>query len=190
MRSSTSASSLARVSFRVRCFGPDASAVMKGRLISVCVEDDSSILAFSAASLQALQGQLVLAQVDRLLLLELVGKIIDDAHVEVFAAEEGVAVGRLHLEDAVADFEDGNVEGAAAEVIDRDGAGFLLVEAIGKRRRRRLVDDAQHFKAGDLAGILGGLALAVVEIGGNRDDGLGDRSRPDSARRFPSSSAG
>ena len=64
MRSSTRASSLARVSFRVRCFGPEASAVMKGRLISVWVEDDSSILAFSAASLQALQGELVLAQID------------------------------------------------------------------------------------------------------------------------------
>src|SRR5712664_327419 len=51
-RSSTSASNLARVSFMVRCFGPLASAVMKGRLISVWVVEDSSILAFSAASLR------------------------------------------------------------------------------------------------------------------------------------------
>ncbi len=44
----------------------------------------------------------------------------------------------------------------------------------GERGRRRLVDDAQHLEAGDLAGVLGGLALGVVEVGGNRDDGLGD----------------
>ena len=62
-----------------------------------------------------------------------------------------VAVGRLHFEHAIADFEDRHVERAAAEIVDRDRLGFfLLVEAIGERRRRRLVDDAQHFKTGDL----------------------------------------
>ena len=86
-----------------------------------------------------------------------------------------VAVRRLHLEDAVADLEDRNVECAAAEVVDGDRLGFLLlVEAVGERSRGRLVDDAQHFKAGDLAGVLGRLALGVVEVSGNRDDGLRD----------------
>ncbi len=51
MRSSTSCSSFARVSVMFRCLGPDWSAVMNGRLISVCITVDSSILAFSAASL-------------------------------------------------------------------------------------------------------------------------------------------
>ena len=124
--------------------------------------------------LQPLQRELVVAQVDALLLLELVGQIADQPHVEVFAAQEGVAVGRLHLEHAVADLEDRNIEGAAAEVVDRDGAGLLLVEAVGERGRGRLVDDAHHLEAGDLAGVLGGLALGVVEVGGNGDDGLLD----------------
>ncbi len=48
--SSTSDSNLARVIFIVRCLGPDWSAVMYGRLISVCCDDESSILAFSADS--------------------------------------------------------------------------------------------------------------------------------------------
>src|SRR6267142_2741085 len=64
----------------------------------------------------ALQRELVAAQVDALALLELVGERADEAHVEVFAAQEGVAVRRLHLEDAVADLQNGNVERAAAEV--------------------------------------------------------------------------
>ena len=147
---------------------------MNGRLISVCVVDDSSIFAFSADFLEPLQRELVAAQVDALLFLEFVGEIVDQAHVEVFAAEERVAVGRLHLEHAVADFQNRNVEGAAAEVVDRDGAGLLLVETVGERGRGRLVDDAQHFEAGDLAGVLGGLALGVVEIGRNGDDRLLD----------------
>ncbi len=52
IRSSTSASSLARVSLMLRCLGPAWSAVMKGRLTSVCIDALSSILAFSAASLR------------------------------------------------------------------------------------------------------------------------------------------
>ena len=51
-RSSTSASSFARVSLMFICLGPPASAVMKGRLTSVSMAVDSSILAFSAASLR------------------------------------------------------------------------------------------------------------------------------------------
>ncbi len=145
---------------------------MKGRLISVVWAEDSSIFAFSAASLQPLQRELVGAQVDAFLLLELVGQIFDDLAVEIFAAEEGVAVGRLHFEHAVADLEDRDVERAAAKVIDRDGLAVVLVEAIGERGRGRLVDDAQHFKAGDLAGVLGRLALRVVEVGRNGDHRL------------------
>ncbi|MNT99750.1 hypothetical protein D3C72_2426840 [compost metagenome] len=49
-RSSTRLSNLARVIFIARCFGPVASMVMYGRFTSVWVADDSSILAFSAAS--------------------------------------------------------------------------------------------------------------------------------------------
>ena len=52
IRSSTRASSLARVTRMFRCLGPSASAVMNGRLISVCCCEDSSILAFSEASLR------------------------------------------------------------------------------------------------------------------------------------------
>ncbi len=125
--------------------------------------------------LEALQGQLVFQQIDGVLLFELRREIFDDALVEVLAAEEGVAVRRLHLEHAVADLEDRNIEGAAAEVIDRDGLAFRLLQPVGERGRGRLVDDAQDFEAGDLAGVLGGLALGVVEIGRDRDDRLGHR---------------
>ena len=74
-----------------------------------------------------------------------------------------------------ADFEDRDVERAAAEVVDGDRLVLLLVEPVGQRRGRRLVDDAHHLEAGDAARFLGGLALRVVEVGGNGDDGLGDR---------------
>jgi len=86
----------------------------------------------------------------------------------------GVAGGRLDLEDAFAEVEDGHVEGAATEVEDEDGLVVVLVEPIGQRGRGGLVDDPQHLEARDLAGLLGGLAFGVTEVGGHRDDGLGD----------------
>ena len=49
-RSFTNSSNFALDSVRFKCFGPDASAVTKGRLISVCFEDESSFFAVSAAS--------------------------------------------------------------------------------------------------------------------------------------------
>jgi hypothetical protein len=109
-----------------------------------------------------------------LLLLEIVHEPGDQGVVPVVAAQVRVAVGRLDLEDAVADLEHGHVERAAAQVEHRDLLVLLLVEPVGQRGRRRLVDDAQDLEARDLAGVLGRLALRVVEVGRHRDDGLRD----------------
>ena len=164
----------ARVSWTFRCFGPEASAVMNGRLMSTDCGRGEGDLGLLRLLLEALEGHRVLAQVDAVVLLEIVHEPGDDGVVPVVAAEVGVAVGGLDLEDAVADLEHGHVERAAAQVEHRDLLVLLLVEAVGQRRRRRLVDDAQDLEAGDLAGVLGRLALRVVEIRRDRDDGLRD----------------
>ena len=124
---------------------------------------------------EALGAHLVRRKVDAVVLLELGNHPVDDAMVEIVAAEMGVAVGRLDLENAVAQLEDRHIESAAAEVEDEDRLVVVLVKAIGQRRRRRLVDDAEHVETRDLAGVFRSLPLAVVEISRNGDDGLGDR---------------
>ncbi len=75
-----------------------------------------------------------------------------------------VAIGRQHLKDTVFHAQDGDIEGAAAEVVDRDDAGVPFVEAVRKRCGSRLVDDPQHFEAGDAAGVARRGPLRVVEI--------------------------
>ena len=130
--------------------------------------------------LDPLQRDRVLGQVDAALRLEFLDDVVDQALVEVLAAEEGVAVGGEHLELVLAldrgDVDDGDVEGAAAQVVHGDLAvlAFLLVHAEGERGRGRLVDDALDVQARDAAGVLGRLALRVVEVGRHRDHGLGD----------------
>ena len=71
--------------------------------------------------------------------------------IEVVAAERGVAAGRLHLEHAAGQLQDRDVEGAAAEIVDGEGPFRLLVEPVGERRRRRLVQQPQHLEPGDAA---------------------------------------
>ena len=173
-RLSVSFSNCARVIDIVRCLGPEASAVMNGRLMSACGLERQVLLGLLGGLLEPLQGHLVLAQVDPLLLLELVGDVVDQRLVPVVAAQVGVAVGREHLEDAVADVEDRDVERAAAQVEDGDLLVLLLLQPVGQRRGGRLVDDPRDLQAGDLAGVLGRLPLAVVEIGRHRDHGLAD----------------
>ena len=124
--------------------------------------------------LQALSGHLVLAQVDAVLGLEGIRHPVDDALVEVVAAQMGVAVGGQNFGNAVAHLDDGDIEGAAAEVVDHDLLVVFLIDAVCQRSGSGLVDDTLDVQARDGAGVLGSLTLAVVEIGGNGDDGLGD----------------
>ncbi len=116
---------------------------------------------------QALERLAVLAQVDAVLFLELVGEVIDDALVEVVAAKVRIARSGLHFEHAVADLQNRDIEGAAAKVEHEDGLVALLVQSVGERGGGRLVDDAQHLQPRDFTRVFGGGALRVVEVGGH-----------------------
>src|ERR1700761_2186125 len=99
--------------------------------------------------------------------------------VDVVAAEVGVAVGGDDLEDAFVELEDGDIEGAAAEIVDGDdlaliAAFFGAVETVGEGCGGWLVDQTQDVEASHAASVAGGLALRVVEVGGDGDDGLGN----------------
>ncbi len=124
--------------------------------------------------LQPLDGHLVGREVDAVRVLELADQPVHDPLVPVVTTEVRVPGGRLDLEHALAEVEDRHVERATPEVEHEDGLVVVLVEPVGQRGRGGLVDDAQHLEARDLAGLLGGLALGVAEVGGHGDHGLGD----------------
>src|SRR6185295_8977552 len=81
---------------------------------------------------------------------------------------------RYDLEYAFRQLENGNVERAAAEVLDRVDALGRILQPVGDGRGGGLVEQAQHVQAGDAARIFRRLPLRVVEVGGHGDDGAGD----------------
>ena len=116
-------------------------------------------------------------EIDAVLIEHLVDDALEHAAIPVLAAERAVAAGREHLEDAVLDGHDRDVERAAAEIEHRDQAAALAhaMRAVRERGRGRLVEDADDVEAGDLAGVARRLALRVVEVRGHGDHRARDR---------------
>src|SRR3546814_16221827 len=108
----------------------------------VCSSDLSGFL-------QTLERELVLGEIDALGLLEILREEFQQLGVEILAAQEGVAVGRLHLEHAVADLEDRDIESAADKVVDRDRIVLVLVEPVGESGRGRPVARSEGLGLGE-----------------------------------------
>ena len=131
-------------------------------------------LSLLGSFLQTLHGDLVLGQIDALGLLELANQVVHDSLVEVVAAQMGVAGSGQNLDDAVADVQDGHIEGAAAKVVNHDLLLGFLVEAVSQSGCGRLVDDTLDVKTRDLTGVLRRLTLSVGEVRGDGDNGFGN----------------
>ena len=124
------------------------------------------------------------AKIKSFVFLELFHQPIHDALVDVVAAQVRITIGGLHLNHALADFKDRNIERAPAEVVHRDGLILLLVQPVGKRCRRGLIHNTFYVQAGNLARVFGSLALRVVKIRRNRDHGFRNRLAQIVLRRF------
>ena len=87
----------------------------------------------------------LLAEINSLVFLEFGQDPVDDGVIPVVAAQVGIAVGGLHFEDTVADFQDGDIERAAAQVVHGDLFVFLFVETVSQRSCGGFVDNSEDF---------------------------------------------
>ena len=124
---------------------------------------------------ETLCAHLVLRKINAVDFLELLDHPVHNLLIEIVAAEVGIAVCCLDLEHAFAEFEDGDIECAAAKVEDENSLVLILIQTVGERRRGGFVDDAQDFETCDLARVLRRLTLTVVEIRGHRNNRLRHR---------------
>ena len=126
---------------------------------------------------QSLQCHLVAGQVDTVGFLEFRSHPVDDPEVEVVTTKVCITIGRFYLENTVAQFKNGNIEGTTAKVIDGNFlflAG-ILAKTIGQGSCCRFIDNTLYIKASNLTGIFCSLALCIIEICGNGNNSLGNR---------------
>ena len=55
-----------------------------------------------------------------------------------------------HLKDSLLDFENGDIEGSSAEIVDGDDFVVGFVETVGQSSGSRLVDHSENVETGDL----------------------------------------
>jgi hypothetical protein len=128
-------------------------------------------------ALELTHGLGVLGHIDVVLLVVLLNKVADDTVVEIFTSEMGVSGGRLDLENALFDSENGHIESTTTQIVDEDLALLLvgdLVEAVCQSGSGGLVDHAENVETGDGASVLGGGTLGVVEVGGDGNNSVLD----------------
>ena len=135
---------------------------------------------FLSSFFQTLQSHYVLFQINALFFFELVNDVIDQALVEVFAAQESIAVSgqyfKLFVAVEVGDFDDGDIESTTTQVIYGYFAVFVVafVHTECQSGCGWFVDDTFYFQTCDAACVFSRLTLAVVEVGWNGNHGFGD----------------
>jgi hypothetical protein len=134
-----------------------------------------STLGLFDLTLQLTHGLEVFGDVDVVLLVVGLDKVVDNSLIKVFTTEMGVTGSSLDLEDTVVDSQDGDIESTTTEIVDDDLAFLVgLVQTVGEGGGGGLVDDTENVETGDGTSVLGGGTLGVVEVGGDGDDGVGD----------------
>jgi len=118
---------------------------------------------------------------------EFVCEVVDETVVKVLTTQVSITGSGLDLEDALLDGQERDIEGTTTQVEDEDVALTLglLVKTVGDGSGGGLVDDTEHVETGDETGILGSLALGVVEVGGDSNDSVVDGATEVGLCSFP-----
>ena len=136
---------------------------------------ESSLGTFASGS-ETSKSAHIAAQILLVFPFEFQDEVVDKSIVEVLTTQVSVTGGGLDLEDTLLNGKERNIEGTTTKIEDEDVSLTLdlLVETVGDSGSGGLVNDSENVEAGNETSILGGLTLAVVEVGGDSNDGVVD----------------
>ena len=154
--------------------GPSGVSSNEGKIQIKALAGAERDLGFFSFFFDALEGVWLAAEVDAAIRFEFIDDPSDQGVIPVVTTEMRVAIRSEHFEHAVADFQDADVKGSTSKVIHGDFFIGFAVETVGKSGRSGFIDDAANIETGDLTSSLGGVALAVIEVGRDGNDGFRD----------------
>ena len=125
---------------------------------------------FFSSFFQSLHSHFVFGQVHAFCFLEFIYQEVDDSLVEVVAAQMCITICCQNFDNAIADFDDGNVECTAAQVVYHDLLFVFVVQAVSQSCRCGFVDDTFYIQTSDLTSVFCSLSLRVVEVSRNCDN--------------------
>src|SRR5688500_11721808 len=94
--------------------------------------------------------------------------------VEILSTEECISRRRQDFENTIVDLQDRYIESTTAKVVDRDFFRFAFSKTVGQSSGSGLIDDPFYLEPRDLARVACCLALHIVEIGRDCNDGFRD----------------
>ncbi len=160
--------------FQADMFGPAGISRDERQINFIHLGAGESDFGFLGFFFDTLEGIRLLAQIHALILLELVEDPIHDPAIPIVTTQVGITVGGFDFKHSIADFQHRNIERAAAQVIHGDFLVLFLIQSVGQRCGSGLIDNAEHFQAGNAPGVLCRLALGIVEISRDGNDCLVD----------------
>ena len=112
----------------------------------------------------SLHGGKIFRQINPCLLFKFPHNSLYKPLIKVIAAQMVVARSSQHFYDSFADLDNGHVKGTSAQVIDHDLLWLAVVQAIGKRSTRRLVNNTLNIKSCNSACVFCRLSLDIIKI--------------------------
>ena len=95
-------------------------------------------------------------------------------HIPIVSTQMGIPIRRLHFKKPVPNIQNRDIKSPTAQIINRNLLILLLIQSVGQRGRRRLVNDPQNFQPSNFPRVFRCLTLTIVEISRHRDHRLGD----------------
>src|SRR5215831_16941842 len=134
--------------------GPAGVSRDEGQIDLVLLGAGESNLGLLSLLLDPLQRIRLFAEIHPAVLLEFVKNPIHDPSIPIVATQMGIAVSSFYLEDSITDFQDGDIECAAAEIVHRNLFVLLLIETVSQRGCGWLIYNAKDLEPGDSASVL------------------------------------
>ena len=129
---------------------------------------------FFRSFFQSLHCHFVFGQIHAFCFSEFFYQEVDHSLVEVVTAQVCITVCCQYFDYAVTDFDDGNVECTAAQVVYHDFLFIFVIQTVSQRCRCGFVDDTFYIQTGDSACVFCCLSLRVIEVSRYCDNCFGN----------------